>query len=536
MTYPTLFRIGLLAGVAAIALPRTAAAIDATPAQAAALEQQVRDALGSVLGPAVKLNERPIRIAPAGDHYDVTILSGAKTTPAPGAAAQDIQITAAAHQGEKGVWLIDNVRMTSPLRFTTDVPLPPKEGQRRGATVPVTYTIEQNSPDTRIVWDPSFASPSTWTTASQGSSIRVEGGPAPQTTKIGPVNSVSTLRPVGADRSDVLMDATMQDLQTTATPDSGPLDIGIKRVRIGMALNGVSRAGSLVIIQALTTVIANVARSASQSPGAPPKIAPELVRSILAAMQDFASDFTLDETLDGFIVKTQGQTVALDHIKLGFDGKSESGLLRAGMTMGVEGIALPEMPLGDMAALIPRRVALHPVVGGIGVAELMRIAQAGSENKDPAPADIQALFSHGGITAGLDSLAIEVAGATLTGQGKVVATGPDPSLISGSAQLTVENFDTLMQKVTAIPSLAQQAVPAMVFIKGIGRTVDNKLVYDISYKDNKVLINNVDLTAMAGSPTPAPRPPTQAERPPVPAPSPNVSPKGPSRPVPSWAK
>ena len=38
----------------------------------------------------------------------------------------------------------------------------------------------------------------------------------------------------------------------------------------------------------------------------------------------------------------------------------------------------------------------------------------------------------------------------------------------------------------------------MLFIKGIGRNVGDKLVWDISFKDNKVLVNNVDLTAMAG--------------------------------------
>ena len=538
MAYATLTRMGLLAGVA-LAGCGPALAADTTAAQAGSLEQQVRDALGGLLGPAVKLSDRPVRITAAGDHYDVAILPGFKNTPAAGGPAQDVQITAIARPGEKGTWLIDGVRTASPLRFTVDTPLPPKEGQPRGTavTVPVTYTIEQTSPDTRIVWDPTFASPSTWTAASQATTVRAEGGPLSQTTQIGPINYVSTLRPVGADRVDVLLDGSAQDYRLNATPATGPLDVGVKRIRVGMALNGVSRASSITILQAMTSVLADALQARPGAP--PPKIAPELVRSVLAALKDFASDFTLDETLEGFIVKTQGQTVAMDQLKIGFDAKSETGLLRAGMTMGVQGIALPDMPLGDMAVLIPTRVALHPVVGGIGVAELMRMAQATSENKDPAPADIQALFSHGGITAGLESLSLDVAGASLTGQAKFVATGPSADLITGTAQLTVENFDGLMQKVTAIPSLAQQAVPVMVFIKGIGRTVGTKLVYDVVYKDGKVLINNVDLTAMAGGPAPAPRPPAEVARPPIPAPAPAPAPGGApkaNRPLPSWAK
>jgi hypothetical protein len=168
----------------------------------------------------------------------------------------------------------------------------------------------------------------------------------------------------------------------------------------------------------------------------------------------------------------------------------------------------------------------------LAVADLLHMASLASENKDPYPADIAALFSHGGITGGIDSMAVDVAGAKFTGSGQVVATGPTPDAVSGTATVTAENYDALMQKVMAMPALAQQAVPVMVFIKGIGRNVDNRLVWDISYKDNKVLINNVDLTAMAGG-----RPAAAARPPAPPAPPPGANrPAGTVRPVPSWAK
>lgn len=531
MAYLTLTRMGLLAGVAFGACG-PALAVDMTAAQAAALEQQVRDALGGLLGPSVKLSDRPVRITAAGDHYDATILPGFKTTPVAGGSAQDVQITARARPGDKGTWLIDDVRIASPLRFTIDMPLPPKEGQLRGSagTVPVTYTIEQTGADSHIVWDPTYTSPSTWTSASQATTVRAEGGPLAQTTAIGPTSIVSTLRPVGGDRVDVLLDGSVQDYRLNALPAMGPFDVAVKRVRVGMAMKSVSRAGSVAIVQAMTSVVADSLQA--RPGGQPAKVAPETVRTILAALKDLASDFTLDETLEGFIVKTAGQTVAMDQLVIGLSATSEAGLLRAGMTMGVQGIALPDAPLGDMAALIPTRVALHPVVGGIGVAELMRIAQSDGDGKEPAPADIQALFSHGGITGGLESLQLDMAGASLTGQANFVATGPSPELITGTAQFRVENFEVLMQKVTSIPSLAQQAVPVMVFIKGIGRTVGTQLVYDLVYKDGKVLINNVDLTAMAGGPAPAARPPAPA---PAPAPGPGKAPKA-NRPLPSWAK
>ena len=155
------------------------------------------------------------------------------------------------------------------------------------------------------------------------------------------------------------------------------------------------------------------------------------------------------------------------------------------------------------------------------------MANLATDNIDPTPADIAALFSHGGVTGGLDSMTVEVGGATFTGQGSLVATAPSAQAVTGTAQVTATNYDDLMQKVSAIPGMGQQALPVMVFIKGIGRTVDNKLVWDATYKDGKVLINNVDLTAMAAGAGPAP-----AARPvaPAPRPSPGGSLKQPTPP------
>ncbi len=277
-----------------------------------------------------------------------------------------------------------------------------------------------------------------------------------------------------------------------------PVQVGVQRVRVGGALNGVSRARAVTLVQTIAGLLATPPMAPARRP-AKPKAAPELVRAILGTLQDFASDFSLDETLDGFIVKSSGQTVAMDQMRLGLDAKSDAGLLRAGMTLAVDGIGLPELPLGDMAALLPRRVAVHPVVGGVAVSDLMRVAASAGENRDPSPDDIAALFSHGGVTGGLQSLELQVGGAVITGNASLLATGPSADQVSGTAQLSAENYDALVQKVAAIPALAQQAMPVLVFIKGIGRAVENKLVWDVSYRAGKLMVNTMDLSAMAGA-------------------------------------
>ena len=62
-------------------------------------------------------------------------------------------------------------------------------------------------------------------------------------------------------------------------------------------------------------------------------------------------------------------------------------------------------------------------------------------------------------------------------------------------QVTATNFDELMQRANTIPELAS-VLPAFVFAKGISRAVGNHVVWDITYGDNKLLVNGTDLLAM----------------------------------------
>ena len=66
-----------------------------------------------------------------------------------------------------------------------------------------------------------------------------------------------------------------------------------------------------------------------------------------------------------------------------------------------------------------------------------------------------------------------------------------------------------------MPMMAQ-ALPVFVFAKGIGRTAGDTMVWDVSFKENKLLVNGTDLSAMAGMGA-SPSPPAPA---PTPAPAP----------------
>ncbi len=164
--------------------------------------------------------------------------------------------------------------------------------------------------------------------------------------------------------------------------------------------------------------------------------------------------------------------------------------------IGAEGLALPDLPLGPMAQLIPTRLAIRPAVSGVPIAALQKLIQDSDNGATPPPADIDALFSRGGLTVGLDSFSVDLAGAGISGMGKLVFASTQQ--FTGTAQLAASNFDLLQQQIAAQPELAQ-AAPVFIFLKGIGRTVDNRVVWDVSYRDGRLVVNNQDLTAMLGA-------------------------------------
>lgn len=488
----TALRASLFAGAAALLLHGAPArAADTTPAQATEVESAIRAWLTGLLGPSIPVAQRPVMLTPSGDHFNVVVPFREHAD----ANNSEIITTATAQPLDGGRWSITGIKTTNPMRFTIDMLAPPNDDGKPAdpATVPMTYTVDLTGQEGTALYDPTFATPSTTTLSIKGGTVQTTGGPMSSMSRIGPSSSVYTMRPAGPDCVDVSTDGTVQDYQiSTGTPEAGPIEISMKLGRVSMGMTGISRTRATVLVQTLATAFGQLLAAPQ---GAPPEIAPEVGKQLLAALQDIASEMTVEESFEGLTVKASGMDVQLGKSKFGFGAKSEAGLLQARMELGAEGLTLPDMGLGAMMELVPTRISLRPFVSGVGVAELTRIMQSTGDKKDPAPADVAALFSHGGIVTGLDSLDIEVGGATLTGQGKMTFTTPEK--FSGAGQFTADNFDALMEKVSDIP-MAAQAVPVLALVKGMGRIVDNKLVWNVSYDQGKLLVNNVDVMRMMG--------------------------------------
>ena len=475
-----------------------AQAADVTPDQAKALEGQVRAWAQGLLGPDARVGDRPVQVTPESDHYHLAI--PIKVTR--GFTPDTIMLTGTARPASGGRWTISDVQIPSPSSFTVQVRTPPKPGQATPEPpIPVDYTVTIGNQENQGVYDPSFATPSTFTTSLQDLKIAATSALTDQLTTAKRVTGVNMLRPSGTDRVDLVIDGTIEGyVLSSRIGDNQKVDITAEKARVTGEVTAVSRDRIAQVIPALVRLAGGVApgmpKPGSTTPGATPLVDPQLVRSLIQSLQDFASELTLNETVDGVAVHYGPYGGAASQLRIGIGAKSDNGLMQAHMDLGLDGIALPDLQLGEVASVLPKRIALRPVLSGVPTQQLIQLlANARNANDVDRPSEFAALFSREGVSAGLESFAVDIGGASFAGMGRVTMTAPQQ--MTGQAQVAATDFDALMQRANSIPEMAG-ALPLFVFAKGIGRAVDNRVVWDITFRDNKLLVNGTDLSAMAG--------------------------------------
>ena len=450
-----------------LALLPAGAWAQATPEKAASLQAQVQDWLHSSLGPDIKIARDPVQITAAGDHYDVKIPFG-NAPDAP-------RMTATMQDAGSGRWAVNDVRLSSPAVFRVRLP------RAQGGVVTSTVAVGQQ--DGQMLIDPAYASP--WTSASSMRDVKLEttGAGLQQSGHVGSARSNSTLTPSADGRLDLATDTTLHDYTMTSGAPAGgtPGSMSVGTAHLVGTIAGLSRERALEI----THLIAR---------GTPANHANSL--TLLQAVSDLSTGLTLDQTIDQLTVDVGGLSFALRRLELGLGSRSETGQFGAQLSITADGLTLPDLGLGPAARLIPSKLSLQPSVAGLPTDALLQIAAKAANNEDPAAADIAALFSRGPVTAGLDNLSLEIAGSSFVGSGKLLFTSPQTFV--GSGQIVGENLDRLQQSMAAAPQTAS-FVPILIFLKGIGRTEGNHLVWDLAYRDGHALVNNQDLSALAGA-------------------------------------
>src|SRR6185312_4671855 len=185
------------------------------------------------------------------------------------------------------------------------------------------------------------------------------------------------------------------------------------------------------------------------------------LRSLIESLRDIITAITGKETIDGLHIAVAGQGEAnVRQVRLALDGSAPDGMLRGWFEVGLDGIAVQDLP-PNVASLVPTHVALRPSVAGVSLADLMTLALEATEpDADSAllVGDAEALLTHGGITLGLDSLDIDLGPATLRAHGQAVVTAVDE--YQAEAHVTATGIDALMQQARGNPDL-RQALPVL---------------------------------------------------------------------------
>ncbi len=486
----------LLAAFLSTAAVMPAGAADITPSQADALQGRMQSWLRGVLGPDLGPT---LQVRAEGDHYRIESPFGSPRAGQPG----PVTLSASARPADDGRWTFEGPELPSPAHFTMNLPAAPGNGTAPGVPTPVEYTITAGSQDSRGTYDPSFATPSTITSTGRDIQVRAQSASVDQLTKIGQSSSTSTLRPSGTDRADLMGENTTEGYASVSRPQDGqPTEISAQHAQGTVQISALSRDQAATMLPAVIRIassflVAAPSRGAAPVPSA--MVDPQTLHTILQSLHGLASGFAMDQTFDGVAMRSGTHGGAASQFRIGMKAKSDGGLLQASMDLGLDGLVLSDPALGAMADLLPTKVALRPVLTGISTEEALRWLDAmGDAKKGARPPGFATLFRHAGVSAGLESFAIAVGGANFAGTGKLTTVSGGE--LAGQAQITASNFDDLIARVNAVPELAG-VLPAFIFAKGVSQTVGGRLVWNLTYRDNKLLVNGTDLSAMTGQPS-----------------------------------
>ena len=140
-----------------------------------------------------------------------------------------------------------------------------------------------------------------------------------------------------------------------------------------------------------------------------------------------------------------------------------------------------------------------PSVSGVLTADLHKLARDATEegaDSDSLAPDIAAIFSHGGIRLGVETLAFDLGPAKVEGTGHVTVLSPESW--HGEAHLTATGLDELAAQARTNPEL-QQALPVLIMLRGLGKPDGAGLVWDIVSDGPTVTVNGLDLSQLGSA-------------------------------------
>jgi hypothetical protein len=473
-------------------LPCGARADDFGPAQAQALQQQLKDWLAGLLGPTIKLQELPWRITGEHDHYQLTwpIPSGDKPS-------GDAAATASLRPLDGGRWSIDDVKAPPEASFT--ISLPENGNMATGGPMKVAFSI--GSQDTHAVIDPGLATASTLHLDLGNFALTTDSATEHQEQHVDRYLVETSLKPAQDGRLDLAMDATMRGWKTGSQVAGGAVvAIAAQTMHALGRVDGVSRERTASLFSAAGALLRALPGDVMEK-GSNTELSDAArgeLHHMIEALRDMLTAVKLEETIDGVQVEVAGMGgVAIKHLLVGFGGEAPEGKLHAWFDLGLDELDTPSLP-PKLAAYLPRHLEVKPSLSGVQTSDLAQLALDATDEgaaHDRVATDIAAMLSHGGAELGVETLSFDLGPAKVEGAGHIVMLSP--VMWRGEAHLSATGLDDLATQARSNPDL-QQALPVLIMLRGLAKPDGDRLVWDIVSNGPSVTVNGIDVSKLGG--------------------------------------
>ena len=480
--------------------PYGARADDIGPAQAQALDQQLKDWLAGLLGPSVKLPELPWRITGEHDHYVIT-------WPIPGltGSAGEVASTADVRPLDNGRWAIDGIKMPPSGSFTMIIP----DASAPGNSAPVQVEFSIGKQDSHGVIDPGLATASTLHTEVGDVMLSTDSMNQRQEQRFDRYLADTDLAPAQNGRLDLTQNMTVHGWKSASQIMGGtPVAIGVQTMHAIGRIKGVNRDRVAALLAAAGGLIGTLPPDIATKDDKADLPAPvrAQLRLLVESLQDMLTEVSLEETLDGLQLEIAGiGGLSMRHFLLGFGGEAPDGRLHAWVDIGLDELDSPSLP-PNVAAFLPHHLEIKPSLSGVLTADLHKLALDATDegaDSDSLEPDVAAIFSHGGVNLDVQTLSFDLGPAKFEGTGHATALSPDTW--HGEAHVVAAGFDDLTVRARADPDL-QQALPVLILLRGLAKPDGKRLVWDVVSDGPTVTVNGLDLSQLGGGDKPKGKP------------------------------
>lgn len=450
--------------------------------QAKSIETQLRDWMVSLVKPSLDVGDRPIQVAPEGDHFRMLMPAPAMLG-ALGLVDPGLQLSMTARPMDGGRWALEDLRFPSPLRFKLPAGAEPN-------AKPTEIEISTESQEFHGVLDPSFATTSSFDGALTNLRTKTSGS----NHIAAKVTGHSIWQPAGDGRINLLGESGSDKISATNTlPDGGSVAYSIEKSRSSSTLKNFAPASLATLLRSVSALIPTLQDQQDQL--TPPQRV--LARDIVFSLRDMLGGIETSQSVEGLKVNAAGHTASLAKFTAGGTVGAAEGKLTWSTQFAAEGFDSTEVPPGVFREYLPRRLTFKPSISGVPADGLVKLALRAIDStaKDmPAlQADAMALMSVGPLEVAIDDLILDLGRATLLASGSMDINSPTD--ISGDAEITVTGLTTLIKRANTAPELKDIA-PALIFLKGIGKQNGDETVWAISYDNGNFTINDTDLSAL----------------------------------------